>query len=875
AARVEMGSRHVTKHKIWNVRWEAVMDQIWADFRLGMRGLLKNPGFTLVAVLSLALGIGGNTAIFTLIHQVILRELPVNKPAELAVFGNGDSGGIMGGIDLGAIDMATYDFGKQLEANPGPFTGVAYYSSFPPPVSVRAAAANGQMGQAQQEAVSLVSGSYFPVIGAQPLLGRTILPNDAAVKGEGAVAVVSWHYWQTQLDGSRDALGRTITLNGTAFRVVGVMRRNFYGIRQDVQPIDMWVPVTMSGVPFPGVDLLGPDNFYFLHMFARMHAPGDLKQDKAWLNGQVQNYIRAHAGGQIAPDREQEIRRAGFDLKSGAQGVNTLSGRFGDSLKILMVVVALVLLIACANLANFLLARAASRQRETATRLALGSTRARIVRQSLAETLLLSLAGGIGGLALAFAATRALIAFVVKDSPTSTLDATPDALVLLFTLGVSLVTGLLFGLGPALSSAWSIGRAGAAASLGSGGTRSTTAGKAARFLPRVLVATQVVLSLVLLVGAGLFLRSLNNLESQDLGYDRSHLLMAGFDAEQNGYKAQQAPAMMRTLEEKLAAIPGVQSAALSLTPPISGGSWRESFKPEGYTPKPKESMSPILNRVTGHFFETVGITIVAGRGIGPQDTATSMKAIVINETAAKRYFKGDALGKTITFDDDGLGGPKAPWRVIGVAHDTMVGGPRHTDPEVMAYLPLTQMTGENNFASTIELKTAMDPKAATAELRRAVAAVDPNLALTGIRTTKQAVDGMLVLEEMIGSLTAVFAALALVLAAIGLYGVMSYAVVRRTSEIGIRLALGAQTQAVLWMVMKDALLLLGVGIVIGLPLTFAVTRLVRQQLFGLSPADPAAFAVAIGVVAGMTVLASWLPALRASKVDPMVALRCE
>ncbi|HEY9126480.1 MAG TPA: FtsX-like permease family protein, partial [Acidobacteriaceae bacterium] len=483
--------------------------------------------------------------------------------------------------------------------------------------------------------------------------------------------------------------------------------------------------------------------------------------------------------------------------------------------------------------------------------------------------------GGACGLGLAFVATRALIAFVVKDSPTSTLDAAPDALVLLFTLGVSLVTGLLFGLGPALSSAWSIGRAGAAASLGAGGTRSTTAGRAARFLPRLLVAAQVVLSLVLLVGAGLFLRSLNNLESQDLGYDRSHLLMAQFDARQNGYKAEQAPAVMRSLEEKLAAIPGVQFAALSLTPPISGGSWRDSFKPEGYTPKPKEDMSPILNRVTGHFFEAVGIPMVAGRAIGPEDTATSMKAIVINETAAKRYFKGDAVGKTIAFDDKGLGGPKTPWRIVGVAHDTMVGGPHDTDPEIMAYLPLAQMTGENNFVSTIELKTAMDPKAATAELRRAVAAVDPNLALTQIRTTKQAVDGMLVLEEMISSLTAVFAALALILAAIGLYGVMSYAVVRRTSEIGIRLALGAQARAVLWMVLKDALVLLGVGLVIGLPLTFAVTRLVRGQLFGLSPADPAAFAVAIGVVAGMTVLASWLPAMRASKVDPMVALRCE
>ena len=872
AARVEMGSMNVVKHKVWNSRWEAMMDQMWADLRLGMRGLLKNPGFTLVAVLSLALGIGGNTAIFTLIHQVLLRELPVQKPEELAIFGKSTGGGVLGGIDLGTFDMATYDFGRQLEQNPGPFAGVAYYSSFAPQMSARMAGANGQMGQAQQEQVSVVSGNYFSVIGAQPMLGRTILPNDTAVKGEGAVAVVSWHYWQTEMDGSASALGRTITLNGTSFRVIGVMQKNFYGIKQGVQPADMYIPVTMIRVAFPGDDFLAPDSFYFLHMFGRMRSASDLKQDNAWLNGQAQAYIRSHAGGKITPDREKEIARAGFNLLAGSQGVNSLGANFGASLEILMVVVALVLLIACANLANFLLARAASRQRETATRLALGSTRGRIVRQSLAETMLLSLAGGVLGLGLAFAATRTLIAFVVKDAPTTTLDARPDGLVLLFTLGISLATGLIFGLGPALSSAWSIGRVGAAAAL-SAGTRSTTAGRAARFLPRVLVAAQVVLSLVLLVGAGLFLRSLNNLQSQDLGYDRTHLLMAQFDAQQNGYKAEQAPALMRALEEKISAIPGVQFAALSSSPPISQGSWRDSFKPEGYVQHPKEDMAPILNRVTAHFFETVGIPILAGRPIEPTDTATSMKAIVINETAAKRYFPmGDAIGKTVTFDDSRLGGP---WRIVGISRNTMVGGPHDTNPEIMAYMPLTQMTGEGNFVGTIEVKTEMDPKGAAMELRRAVTSIDSNLALTQVHTVKQEVDGMLVFEELIGTLTGIFSALALVLAAIGLYGVMSYAVVRRTSEIGIRLALGAQTRAVLWMVLKDALVLLGVGVVIGLPLTYAVTRLVRGQLFGLDAADPATFVVATGVVAAMTVFASWLPALRASKVDPMVALRCE
>ncbi len=598
AARVEMGSVNVVKHQVWNARWEAGMDRIWSDVRLGMRGLMKSPGFTLVAVLSLALGIGANTAIFTLIHQVLMRELAVERPEELAIFGISRSGGILGGVDLGTADLVTYDFVRQLERDSGPFAGVASYASFAPPASVRATGTNGQMGEAAQELVSTVSGHYFQVMGAHPLLGRTILPNDAAAKGEGAVVVVSWHYWQTELGGDARALGRTVMLNGTAFRVVGVMPKTFFGILQATQTPDLYIPLTMVSVVIPGPPLLDPHSFYFLHMFARMHAPADLKQDQAWLDGQVRAYVRANTGGQITPDREKEIARAGMKLLPGSQGVNVLGSSFGASLEILMVVVGLVLLIACANLANLLLARAAARQRETATRLALGSTRGRIVRQSLMETLLLSLTGGVLGLGLAFAATRALIAFVVKDAPQTTLDARPDGLVLLFTLGVSLVTGLIFGLGPALSSAWSVSRMGAAMALGSG-TRSTTAGKAARLLPRVLVAVQVVLSLVLLVGAGLFLRSLNNLQKQDFGFERTHMLLAQFDAQQSGYKVEQAPALMRTMRERIEAFPGVQSASISATQPISRGAWRETMKPEGYTPQPKEDMAPILNRVTG------------------------------------------------------------------------------------------------------------------------------------------------------------------------------------------------------------------------------------------------------------------------------------
>lgn len=877
AARAEVGSAHVVKHQVWNSRWEAGMDRVWMDLRMGVRGLMKSPGFTLVAVVSLALGIGANTAIFTLIHQVLLRELAVERPQELAIFGRSLSGGVLGGIDLGVADMETYDFAKQLEADPGPFAGVASYSSFPPTVSVRAlepgaSDASRSSGGAIETAASLVSGNYFSVMSARPLLGRVILPSDAAARGESAVAVVSWHYWQTELGGNAGALGRTIAINGRPFRVIGVMPRDFYGIKQWVQLPDLFVPVTMQSVVLPGDDFLQPRAIYFLHMFARMKSAGDLKQDQAWLDGRVRAYIRAGEGASISADRQQEIGRAGIKLLPGAQGVNEMGAGFGDSLKILIVVTGLVLLIACANLANFLLARAASRQRETATRLALGSSRGRIVRQSLMETLLLSLAGGALGLGLAFVATRALIAFVVKGVVNTPLDARPDGVVLLFTLAVSLVTGLLFGLGPALSSAWSVTRAGAATSLNSS-TRSTTATGMARLLPRALVVAQVMLSLLLLVGSGLFLRTLNNLQARDFGFERSRLLMAQLDIQQSGYTEAQAPGMYRTLLERISALPGVESAAFSVTTPLSGGAWRSTIKVNGYTPQPKEDMSSILNRVSGRYFETTGISLVAGRAIGPQDTATSLKVAVVNETLAKHYFpKGNALGSTLKIDDDHVAGP---WRIVGIARDTLVEGPRAEKIQRMLYLPLTQVLGNAAFANSVEVRTAADPKKTVADLRRAISQVDPSLSLSDVTTMHEMMDQMLTHEELIGSLTTIFSLLALVLAAIGLYGVMSYAVVRRTGEIGIRLALGAQMRTVLWMVLRESLLLLAVGLAVGLPLTLGLTRLIRGQLFGLSPTDPATFAAAIAVVAVMTLFAAWLPARRASRVDPMVALRCE
>jgi predicted permease len=607
-------------------------------------------------------------------------------------------------------------------------------------------------------------------------------------------------------------------------------------------------------------------------MFARRRAdsmtPTGLKQNQLWLDNQVRAYIRAGEGTAPSPARQQEINRATVKLVPGAQGVSYLGARYGDSLTILMVVVGIVLLIACANLANFLLARAATRQREIATRLALGSSRGRIIRQSVIESLLLSLFGGALGLAVAFAATRALIAFVAQGVARTPLSPAPDVTVLFFTLGVSLVTGLLFGLGPAIHAA----RAGAVGSLSSN-ARTVTGSHASRLFPKILVTAQVMLSLLLLVGAGLFLRTLTNLQNQDFGFERTHLLLAEISPAIAGYRPEQAAALNRTLVERLSALPGVRSAALSESAPIGFSIWNSNILVPGYIPAPKEDMSSVLNRVTPAYFDTVGIPILTGHAITAADSATSQKVVVINQTLANKFFpKGDAVGHSLSIDTSSIAGP---WQIVGVARDTRIGNPRETTPQRMIYFPVAQMTGGESFASIIELRTAADPANTIADLRQAVAQIDPNLPLTQIHPIQEQVGNMMTQEQLFSSLTTIFSVLALGLAAIGLYGVMSYSVVRRTSEIGIRLALGAQARTVLWMVLRESLILLAIGLALGLPLTLASTRVIRDQLFGLSATDPVILAAAIAVVAAMTMLAAWLPARRASKVDPMVALRCD
>jgi predicted permease len=462
AAMVEMGSRNAVKHQVWSSRWESTLEGLLQDTRVSVRMLAKSPAFAAIALLSLALGIGGNTAIFTLINEVMLRNLPVQYPEQLVTFGDAENSGIAGGIDIGAYGLFPWYFARQLQADPGPFQGIASYSSFANEASVRLPSSDG-IGASNAPAVlvrtSLVSGNYFSVLGAQPFMGRAISPSDDATPGSGAVVVISHHFWQTALSSDPAILGKTISINGTPFDVIGVMPEAFHGIKRELEPPEMWAPMTMQTIVMKHPSLLLPagkaGGTYFLNVFGRLSAQAStnkssMAQTQTWLDNQIRTGLRALEGAKLPPAREEEINRVTEPLIPATHGVSLVRSQYADSLQILMCVVALVLLIACANLANFLLARSATRHREIATRLALGSSRARIVRQSLIETSLLSLAGGLLGLAVAFAATRALIAFVSQGTAYIAMSPIPDASVLLFTLGVSLLTGLLFGLAPAI-----------------------------------------------------------------------------------------------------------------------------------------------------------------------------------------------------------------------------------------------------------------------------------------------------------------------------------------------------------------------------------------------------------------------------------------
>jgi predicted permease len=828
------------------------MNNLRQDLRYGVRMLVKKPGFTLIAVITLALGIGANTAIFSLIDALLLRALPgVEDAARLAFVYTSDFSSSL----YGTSSYPDYvDLRDQNQA----FSELAAFATQPIHLSTGA--------EAERIGGGAVTGNYFAALGVKAAMGRTLLPEDDLTTNEHQVAVISYDLWRSRFNSARDVVGRTVQLNGHTFTIVGVAAESFKGTSLR-SVLSVWVPLTVYvqlGSPAASSSPLGRRGSRSYALVGRLK-PGVTKTqaqaDITTLAAQLaQAYPQSNMGTLRQPDQPRPMNVVPLNRAMVGPDAHGTTRQFG---LMLMAVVGLVLLIACANIANLLLARARGRQKEMAVRLALGASRWRIVRQMLTESILLSLLGGSLGLLLALWLADELLTFDALAA-FSALALSLDWRVLGFTLLVSLLTGVLFGLVPALQAS----RPDLAHPLKS--TESVNYVSRRFGLRNLLVVFQIALSLVLLAGAGLFLRSLQRAYAADFGFDTNQSLLASVDMARQGYSEAQARGFYSQLVERVETLPGVRAVTLAQYIPVSADGSRTTITIDGYSPQPGEDLELNLNVVDSKYFGALGIPILAGRSFSEQDTGASSKVIVINEAMARRFWPGNStqevVGKRINF-----GRTQGDCEVIGVVKTGRYRDLREAPLSYM-YLPLSQ---SYRSRVTLFVRTASDAALLAPALRAEVQELDKALALFDVKTLDEHLGRALAQERTNAWLIGGFAVLALALAAVGLYGVMSYTVTQRTRDIGIRMALGARPRDVLTLVLGQGMLVTLTGLVIGLGGALALTRVVERLLYNVSVTDPATFAAIVLLLSGVSMLACYLPARRAAKVDPMIALRYE
>jgi predicted permease len=826
------------------------------DIRYAFRSFRKTPVFTAVAVLSLALGIGANTAIFTLIDQLILRLLPVRDPQNLVLLaGRGRHYGGNNGINALAYPMY-----QDLRDRNQVFNGMMCRNRLNYTLSFGA--------QSEVIAGELVSGNYFPLLGLHAAAGRLFTANDDLREGASPYAVISYAYWQARFAGDRHAIGQQILVNSYPITIVGVAQPGFDGMDPGL-PAKMFVPVSMAASVRPGFDTMWDRRQRWVNVYGRLKPGETIDRAKAGLQPLFHQIIESEvtmpAFRNATFHDKYWFRRMWVDAMPGSQGNTGLRRQYEKPLLVLMVVTGLVLLIACANLASLLTARAAARQKEMAIRLAIGSSRGRIIRQLLTESLLLAAAGSAAGLALAVTMVKALVAFLPSTLSGYGISAAPDLRMLGFTFALALATGILFGLAPALQST----RPDIAPTLKD--QAGNVMGNAAQVVFRkTLVAAQVALSLLLLIGAGLFIRSLDNLKLVNPGFKTSNLVQFNLSPRPAGFDVARTHLLYQQLDERLRSLPGVSGAGMANNGVLTDNEWDNSITIEGYAAKPGEDLDPHMNQVTPGYFEALGIHILAGRGFMSKDTANSPKVALVNESFVKRYFGASpAVGRRVGLGSDP--GTPTDIEIIGVVNDTKYENLREEIPREM-YLCDAQRGASSKV---VYVRTERDPENAFATIRAVVHDLAPALPITGMKTLTRQLDESLVTERMVATLSSVFGALATVLAIIGLYGVMAYMVTRRSREIGIRMALGAMRGNVVWLVMREVLTLVGIGIAVGLPAAFALTHLVESQLYGVKASDPAAMALATALLAAVALLAGYIPARRAAGFDPVRVLRYE
>jgi predicted permease len=823
------------------------------DLRYAVRTLVKSPAFTLIVVLTLALGIGANTAIFSLTDQVLLRLLPVASPEQLVVL---DGPGAFQGrtFNNGTFSYPMYrDFRDQNTV----FDGVL--ARFPAQLTL---IANGQAERVDGE---LVSGNYFDVLGVRAHIGRSFTPADDRTPGGHPVVMFSHSYWTRRFNANPGVLNSSVTLNGQPMTVVGVAPPGFFGIVVGESP-DLFVPLMMKAQMTPTWDDLQNRRSRWVTIMARLKPGVSAAQAESAMNVIYRQINEQEIKAITNPSKNFHDRFLSkhLFLRPGQKGRSDLRQQFSTPILVLMGMVGLVLLIACANVANLLLARGAARQKEVAIRLALGASRGAIVRQGLIESMVLAAAGGVVGLAFAWWTAAFLLKMLPFDAAAQTLSASPDARVTLFAFGGALLTALLFGLAPALQSTRP-----ALVSTLKDESGSVIGGTGNARFRKGLVVAQVGLSLLLLAGAALFARSLYNLKTLNPGFQADQLLGFSLNPSLNGYSRERSVLLFQQLEEQLAQLPDVRAAAASVIPLMTDSNWSSTVKVEGYQAKEGEDMNPSVNGVGPGFFATMGQPLLRGREFSVKDVSGAPKVAIINETMAKYFFGADnPLGRHIGWGRDKV----ADMEIVGVVRDSKTATLRQ-QAQRFVYVPYMQEAEIGQM--TFYVRARGDAASVGASVRQVAQRVDPNMPIFDMKTMTAVMDESLFIERMVAALSVAFGGLATLLAAIGLYGVMSYTVARRTREIGIRMALGAERSSVMWLVLKEVALMVAIGVGAGLPLAFALSRLVQSQLFDLSAHDPVALAAAAAVLALVALAAGYLPARRATRVDPMLALRYE
>jgi predicted permease len=829
------------------------MNAFAQDLRYAVRTLIKTPAFTVVVVLTLALGIGANTAIFSLTDQVLLRLLPVRSPEQLVVL---DGPGAFQGrtFNDGTFSYPMYrDFRDQNTV----FDGVL--ARFPAPLTLMT------NGRAERVTGELVSGNYFDVLGIRAHIGRTFTPDDDRIPGGHPIVMLSHGFWTRRFARDPGVLNSSVTLNGQPMTVVGVTAPGFFGVVVGESP-DVLVPVMMKKQMTPTWDDLLNRRSRWLTVMARLKPGVSATQAESAMNVVYRRINEQEIKEIQNPSKSFRDRFTSkhLFLRPGEKGRSDLRKDFSTPILVLMGMVGLVLLIACANVANLLLARGAARQREVAIRLALGASRGAIVRQRLIESLVLAAAGAVLGLAFAWWTGALLLRMLPSDAAAQTLSASPDVRAIAFAFAGALLTALFFGLAPALQSTRP-----ALVSTLKDESGSVVGGTGHARFRKGLVTAQVGLSVLLLAGAGLFARSLYNLKTLNPGFQADQLLGFSLDPSLNGYSRERSIALFQQLEEQLALLPDVRSASASVIPLMTNSEWSSTVKVEGHKFKEGEDMNPSVNGVGPGFFATMGQVLVTGREFTVKDVSGAPRVAIINETMAKYFFGADnPLGRHI-----GWGRDKTPEiEIVGVVKDSKTTTLRQ-EAKRFVYAPYMQEAEIGQM--TFYVRARGDAGDVGVSVRQVAQRVDANLPIFDMKTMTTIVDESLFIERMVAALSVAFGGLATLLAAIGLYGVMSYTVARRTREIGIRMALGAERNAVMWLVLKEVALMVGLGVGVGLPVAVALSRIVQSQLFAISAHDPIALVAAAAILAFVALAAGYLPARRATRVDPMLALRNE